>query len=122
MHKFSSTDTFPKLRPIISSKGTFNYDLSRFLCDLLSPVILDYYFCKDTFSFVSQIKNANLSGKFLVSYDITSLVTNIPFQETIDIAIDLIFNQNQNLNITRKELKPLKAVCGKISAVFAKGV
>ena len=28
MHKFSSSDdTFPKLRPIVSSIGTFNYDL-----------------------------------------------------------------------------------------------
>ena len=63
--------------------------------------------CKDTFYFLSQIKNANLSRKFLVSYDITSLFTNIPLQETIDIAISLIFNHNPNLNITKKELKKL---------------
>ena len=44
---------------------------------------------------------------FLVSYDVTSLFTNIPLQETIDIAINLIFNHNPNLNITRKELKKL---------------
>ena len=55
--------------------------------------------------FVSQIKNANLSGKFHVSYDLTSLFTNIPLQETIDTAINLIFNHNLNLNITKKELK-----------------
>ena len=35
---------------------------THFLCDLLSPVVPDYYSCKDTFSFASQIKNANLSG------------------------------------------------------------
>ena len=40
-------------------------------------------------------------------FDITSLFTNIPLQETIDIAINLIFNPNPNLNITRKELKKL---------------
>ena len=56
---------------------------------------------------VSQIKNANLSKKFLVSYDVTSLFTNIPLQETIDIAVNLLFNHNPNLNITRKELKTL---------------
>ena len=28
MHKFSSSDSFPKLRPIVSSIGTFNYNLS----------------------------------------------------------------------------------------------
>ena len=105
MHKFSSSDSFPKLRPIISSIGTFNYNLARFLCDLLSPLVPNDYSCKDTFSFVSQIKNANLSKKFLVFYDVTSLFTNIPHQETVDIAINLIFNHNSNLNITRKELK-----------------
>ena len=40
MHKFSSSNSFPKLRPIVSSIGTFNYDFARFLCDLLSFVIL----------------------------------------------------------------------------------
>ena len=107
MRKLSSTHSFPKLRPIVSSIGTFNYNLARFLCDLFSPLVLNDYSCKDTFSFVSQIKNANLSKKFLVSYDVTSLFTNIPLQETIDIAINLIFNHNPNLNITRKELKKL---------------
>ena len=92
MHKFSSSDSFPRLRLIVSSVGTFNYNLARFLCDLLSLLVPNDYSCKDTFSFVSQIKNANLSKKFLVSYDVTSLFTNIPLQETIDIAINLISN------------------------------
>ena len=105
MHKFSSSDSLPKLRPIASSIGTFNYNLARFLCDLLSPLVPNDYSCKDTFSFVSQIKNTNLSKKLLVSYDVTSFFTNIPLQETIDIAIKLLFNHNPNLNITRKELK-----------------
>ena len=107
MHKFSSRDSFPKLCPIVSSIGSFNYNLARFLCDLLSPLVPNDYSCKDTFSFVSQIKNANLSKKFLLSYDVTSLFTNISLQETIDIAINHIFNHNPNLNITRKELKKL---------------
>ena len=44
-------------------------------------------------TFLSQIKNANLSRKFLVSYHVTSLFTNILLQETIDKVINLIFNQ-----------------------------
>ena len=107
INKFSPSDTFAKLGPIVSSIGTFNYDFARFLCDLFSPVVPDNYSCKNTFSFVSQIKNANLSGKFLVSYDLASLFTNIPLHKTIDIAINLIFNYNPNLNITEKELKKL---------------
>ena len=63
MHKFSSSDSFTKLRPIVSSIGTFNYGLARFVCDLLSPLVPNDYSCKDTFYFVSQFKNANLSKK-----------------------------------------------------------
>ena len=59
------SDSFPKLRPIVSSIGTFNYNLARFLRDLLSPLVPNDYSCKDTFSFASQIKNANLSKNFL---------------------------------------------------------
>ena len=45
MHKFFFKDTFPKLRSFVSSIGAFNYDLARFLCDLLSPLLPDDYFC-----------------------------------------------------------------------------
>ena len=97
MHKFSCSDSFPKLHPIVSSIGNFNYNPTHFLCDLLSPLVPNDYF-----SLVSQIQNSNL-----ISYDVTSLLTNIPLQETIDIVINLIFNPNPNLNITKKELKKL---------------
>ena len=94
MHKFSPSDSFPKLHPIVLSIGTFSYNLARFLCDLLSPLVPNDYSCKYTFSFDSQIKNANLSKKIFVSYDVTSLFTNTLLQETIDIAISIIFNQH----------------------------
>ena len=82
MHKFSFIDTFRKLRLIATSIGTFNYDLDSFLCDLLSLVEPNDYSCKDTFTFVSQIKSANLSKNLSFS--------NIPLEETIDIAITII--------------------------------
>ena len=102
MHKFSSSDSFPKPRLIVSFIGTFNNNLARFLYDLLSPLVPNDYSCKGTFPFVSQIKNPNLSKNFLVSFDVVSLIANIPLQETIDKAVNLIFNHNPKLNITRK--------------------
>ena len=77
MHKVSPSDTFPELRSIFSSVGTFNYDLARFFFDCPSLVVPKNYSCKDTLSFISQIKNGNVSDKFLVSYDVTILLTNI---------------------------------------------
>ena len=105
--KFSCSDSFRKFSPIVSSIDAFNYNLARFPFDLLSPLVPNDYSFKDTFYFVSQIKNANLFKKFLVSYNVTSLFTNIVLQETIAIAINLIFNHNSNLNITKKGLKKL---------------
>ena len=67
MHKLSSSDSFPKLRPIVSSISTFNHNLARLLCNLFSPLAPNDYSCKDTFPFVCQTKNENLSKKFLVS-------------------------------------------------------
>ena len=107
MHKFCSSVSFFKLRPIVLYIGTFNCNLTCFLCDLLSLLVPNDYPCKDTFFFVSQIKNENFSKKCIVFYHVTSVFTNIPLQETIDIDINLIFNHNPNLNITRKELKKL---------------
>ena len=66
MHKLSSSDSFPKLRPIVSSISTFNYNLDSFLCDRLSPLVTNDYSSRDTFPFVSQIKNANISRKRLL--------------------------------------------------------
>ena len=43
MHKFSSSDSFPNLTPIVSSIGTFNCNLAHFLCDLLSPLFPNNY-------------------------------------------------------------------------------
>ena len=70
-HKFSSSDSFKKVRLIALSLFTFDYNLAYLLCDLVLPLVPSNYCCKDTFSFVSQIKNANLPRKCLISYDET---------------------------------------------------
>ena len=53
------------------------------------------------------MKNPSHSSQFLVSYDVTSLFTNIPLQETINTTINLTLNHNPNLNIPKNELKKL---------------
>ena len=90
-------------------KGSEDFGFSNFGFLDFRISVFDFGFsnCKDTFTFFSQIKNANLSKRFLGSYDVTSYFTNVLLQETIEIAINLIFNHNPNLNITRKELKKI---------------
>ena len=49
MHKLSSSDSFPKPRPVVWSIGTWNYNLARFLCDFISALVPNDYSCKDFF-------------------------------------------------------------------------
>ena len=95
------------LRPIISSIGTYNYNLAKFLTELLDPVISKEHCAKDSFSFCEEIQQVSSNDNFLVSYDVCSLFTSIPLQETIQIAVELIFQNNPQLKVTKRELKQL---------------
>ena len=77
--KSNNLGEIPPFRPIVSSIGSCNYKLAKFLGKMLSPFICDHYSCKDTFSFVNEIHSGGIeANSFLVSYDIQSLFTNIP--------------------------------------------
>ena len=41
----------------------------------------------------------------MISFDVSSLFTNITLEETLDLAVKLIFENNSELKITREELK-----------------
>ena len=53
----------------------------------------------DTFTFVKDIQDADFSDTFMVSYNVTSLFTNIPLSETTDLAVNAIFESNTGLNL-----------------------
>lgn len=46
-------------------------------------------------------------GQYMMSYDIISLLTNIPLNETIDIAVDAIMHINAASAIDRQDLRKL---------------
>ena len=65
------------------------------------------YATKESFNFIGEIKQLNTYCKFIISFDFTSLFTNISLEKTINIAIDTIFEIYPNVNFTRKELQKL---------------
>ena len=99
--------TVPPFRPIVSSIGTFNYHLASFLGDLAKDVMPCEFSCSDTFTFLRELKQQNLEGQFMISFDVCSLFTNIPLNETIDLAVDLILNKKPDLKISKRELREL---------------
>ena len=82
--------------PIVSSIGTYNYNLSKYLFELHTPNLLNEFCTKDTFIFVEELKEASENDKFLVSYDFNSFFTNISLKEKIKLAVDLITSSYPN--------------------------
>ena len=37
MHKLTDSDSFPKHRTVVSSVGTYNYNLAKYLCNFTAP-------------------------------------------------------------------------------------
>ena len=107
MHKLRDPTSTPPFRPIVSSIGTYNYNLAKLLCNLLEPHIPNDYNATDTFTFVQKNNNLPMFGKFLISFDVESLFTNIPLEECIDLAVKYISEGNPDLRLTPPDLKRL---------------
>ena len=101
------------MRPILSATQTYNYALAKWLEDKLKPLSYNQYTISDTFQFVDEIQGLKINnGELLVSYDVTSLFTNVPLDETIQILADKAFaddwfNQTTKLNLTKADLVDL---------------
>ena len=104
-HTLKSSADILTFRPIVSSIGTYNYNLTKFLTDMLGPVIPTEYYAKDSFSFCKEIQE--VSSLFMILYDVFSQKKLIRLKEIIERAINLIFDQYPDLKITRQELKKL---------------
>ena len=94
-------------RPIVSSIVTYNYKIANFLIRVLDPVIPKDHCTKDSFSLCKELEKVSSTSKFSTSYVICSLFTGIPVNKTIDLAVKLIFDNNLNIEIRKKDLKKL---------------
>ena len=111
------------IRPIISSIGTYNYNLASFLDNLIKPTLsISKYILKDSFDFVNRISKFDAKNIYIVSFDVESLFTNIPIDETINIAIDLCFGKEKKFyNFSKIQFKKLLEICTKESHFEFKG-
>ena len=83
------------MRPILSATDTYNYPLAKWLDEKLKPLSLNQYTVTDTFEFTNEIHELKINkGEILVSYDVSSLFTNVPLDETIEILVNRAFTNN----------------------------
>ena len=102
-HKFKSISDITleqlKLRPIYDQTGTYIYKASKVVAKFLGPLATNDYTIRDTLSFPDLLKGAPWDHNYKdVSYDVESLFTSIPVQETIDYILYKIY--------VNKDLKP----------------
>ena len=94
IHK-ETCNGIPCFRPILSAIGTPTYKLAKFLLKFFTPSTANEFTVIDSFHFAEEIFQQD-SNLHMASLDIDSLFTNIPLEETIDICVDNLFNDNEN--------------------------
>ena len=89
------------LRPILSMVNAPQHELAKWLATLLDPVLQKYgeHAVKDTFEFCESLETCaaekNVTGSFMCSFDVESLFTNIPLEETLQICLDTLYRDSE---------------------------
>ena len=72
------------MRPMLSATGTYNYKLAKWLDEKLKPLSVNDHTISNVFNFVDALHDMEVyDNSILVSYDVTSLFTNVPVDEMI---------------------------------------
>ena len=107
----------PPLRQIILAIGACSYSLAKFFVPILKEFTINEYTVKDSFSFSNEIRNKSTS-LYMASFDIQSLFTNIPLDETIDICLELLFNKKRKVKGMLKKYVTKLLMCAVKSSTF----
>ena len=77
------------IRPIISAVGSFNHKLARFLVEILSFLSMNEYTIRNSFTFLDELRSLTFDHDvYMCSFDVVSLFTNVPLDETIHMCTD----------------------------------
>ena len=85
-------DGYP-LRPVVSMIGTAEYELAKYLDDLIRPNIPTKFMVNSNTQFLDELKKVELCPTdCMVSFDVKSLFTNVPLNETINLVADSLYD------------------------------
>jgi len=94
-------------RPIVSSVNTYNYNLASYLVGILQPISTNQHTVKDSFRFADWAKSYKHNNGMMCSFEVCSLLTNVPLDETIQICLDKLHTLPDSPAIPRSVLKKL---------------
>ena len=91
-------------RPIIAQCGAATEKIGRFLDYFLKPIVQKQHtFIRDTKAFIAKLEQLKVpKSALLITYDVTSLYTNLRFEELLSsLEIELDNNNNISYEIRR---------------------
>ena len=81
------------MRPVISMVGTAEYKLAKFLDTFIKPNINVDFTVDSTGAFVKKLEDFQFKrGDYSVSFDVSSLFTNVPLDETIQLIAEKVYS------------------------------
>ena len=96
-----------QLRPALSMTGLSHHELGQWLASLLQPVLERFlsHCTSDSFTFAKIMQNLNIDPNFFIcSFDVPSLFTNVPLDETIKICSDALYDNSHSQPFIPKDL------------------
>jgi hypothetical protein len=101
------------LRPIIANINTPTYKLAKWLSKLLSPALgkVSGSHIINNVDFVEKVKQVNLNGGKMVSFDVDSLFTKVPVDETLQFLERKLPELNLDLPVSNEDFIKLIRVC-----------
>lgn len=123
VHKDKTNGTvLPPFRPILSAIKTCSFSMAKFFVPLLKDFTTNEFSVKDSFSFAAEITTQD-ANTYMVSFDVESLFTNIPLDETIDICVNRVYHKRKKVKgLLKRHFKQLLTFATKSSCFVFNGV
>nr|CAH8870068.1 unnamed protein product [Trichobilharzia regenti] len=101
------------LRPVLDMCNSPYHATAKWLVKLLKPLHNEVvkHSVNGSFEFVEKIRDLNVRDKFMISFDVSSLFTNVPLIETVDFICEEITTRNIDIGISVTTLKELILRC-----------
>jgi len=97
-HLYGLPKTYKKnlgMRPILSATGAYNYKLAKWLDENLKRLSVNDHTISDIFLFANELHEMEINDRDnSVSFDLSSLFTNVPVDETIESITERAFKDD----------------------------